>query len=217
MMNYFNLIFSKNSILRSLQLAYFKKIEFKGLCLEFGANKDINRNFLKPYTKSYKTIFSNIEKKNKNFLYLDLQKKKIHHKTKYDNIVIYNVLEHIYDIDISLKNINYLLKKNGRVYGSTPFIYRIHEAPDDYSRYSKSFLELKLKNNKFNDINIREIGLGPFLASFSLLRGYIKFIPIIYNIILFMIILLDKFLICFMRNDPKIIFPIGYVFSAKKK
>ena len=215
-MNYFNLIFSKNSILRSLQSIEFKNIKLQGSCLELGANKDIYRNFLNPNSKKYKTTFSNIEKKNKTFLYLDLQKK-INYNFKFDNIIIYNVLEHIYDIDISLKNINFLLKKNGKIYGSTPFIYRIHGAPDDFNRYSKSFLEIKLKNNKFEDIKIKEIGLGPFLASFSLLRGCFKYLPIIYNIILFLIILIDKFLIFFMKNDPKIIFPIGYVFSAKKK
>ena len=215
-MNYFNLIFSKDSILRSLQSIEFKKIKLQGSCLELGANKDIYRNFLKPNSKNYVTIFSNIEKKNKAFLYLDLQKK-INHNIKYDNVIAYNVLEHVYDIDIALKNINFLLKKNGRIYGSTPFIYRIHGAPDDYSRYSKSFIELKLKDNKFEDVNIKEIGLGPFLASFSLLRGYFKYLPIIYNIILFLIVLIDKFLIFFLKNNPKIIFPIGYVFSAKKK
>ena len=215
-MNYFNLILSKNSILRTLQLQEFKKIKLKGHCLEFGANKNINRNFLKSNSTKYKAIYSNIEKKNKLYVYLDLEKK-INYRTKFDNIIVYNVLEHIFNVDVSLKNINYLLKKNGNFYGSTPFIYRVHGAPDDFSRYSKSFLELKLKNNKFKDIKIKEIGLGPFLASFSLLRGYFKYLPIIYNIILFLIILIDKFLIFIMKNNPKKIFPIGYVFSAKKK
>ena len=215
-MNYFNLIFSKDSILRSLQSIEFKKIKLQGSCLELGANKDVYRNFLNPNSKKYKTTFSNIEKINKTFLYLDLQKK-INCNFKFDNIVIYNVLEHIYDIDISLKNINFLLKKNGTVYGSTPFIYRIHGAPEDYTRYSKSFLKLKLKNSKFKDIDIKEIGLGPFLASFSLLRGYFKYLPVIYNLFLFFVIILDKFITYIMKINPKVIFPIGYVFSAKKK
>ena len=215
-MNYFKLVFSKNSILRTLQIEEFKKLKLFGDCLEFGANRIIKRNFLNQNSKNYNTIYSNIDKKNNSFIFFDLEKK-IKYKKKFDNVVIYNVLEHIFDIDASLKNINYLLKKNGNIYGSTPFIYRIHGAPDDFNRYSKSFLQLKLKNNNFIDINIKEIGLGPFLACFSLLRGYIKFLPIIYNVILSLIILVDKFLIFIMRKDPRIIFPIGYVFSAKKK
>ena len=215
-MNYFKLIFSKNIILRSLQLYEFKKIKLKGICLEFGANKEITRNFLNPDAREYKTVFSNIEKKNKNFLYLDLQKK-INHKFKYDNIVIYNVLEHTYDMDISLANINSMLKKKGRIYGSTPFIYRIHGAPDDYTRYSKSFIKLKLKKNNFKNIEVREMGSGPFLASFSLLRGYLKYLPIIYNLILLVVLLFDRFLNYIMKKNLKVIFPIGYVFTAKKK
>ena len=59
--------------------------------------------------------------------------------------------------------------------------------------------------------------MGPFLASFSLLRGYLKFLPIIYHILITLMILLDKILFFFMKQDPIIIYPIGYVFSGVKK
>ena len=62
-----------------------------------------------------------------------------------------------------------------------------------------------------------ELGTGPFLASFSLLRGFLKFIPVFYQLVLTLVILLDKFLAIFMKTDPKSIYPIGYIFSAKKK
>ena len=106
-MNYFNLIFSNNSILRNLQLQEFNNFSLSGKCLEFGANNKISRNFLKQRSNNYKTFYSNIEKKNKKFLVLDLEKK-INHKKKYDNVIIFNVLEHIANIDQPLKNI-YLL------------------------------------------------------------------------------------------------------------
>ena len=127
-MNYFNLLFSNNSILRCLQIDEFRKFSFKGDCIEFGANEKLNRNFLKYNSKKYKTTYSNIVKKKNNFLILNLEKK-IKHKKKYDNVVIFNVLEHLSDLDIPLKNLYQLLKKSGRILGSTPFIYRIHGAP----------------------------------------------------------------------------------------
>ena len=47
-------------------------------------------------------------------MFLDLQKK-LNHKKKYDNIVVFNVLEHLNNLDSSLQNLFSLLKKGGRV------------------------------------------------------------------------------------------------------
>ena len=80
-MNYFNLLFSNNSILRCLQLDEFRRFSFKGDCIEFGANEKLNRNFLKYNSKKYKTTYSNIVNKKNNFLILNLEKK-IKHKKK---------------------------------------------------------------------------------------------------------------------------------------
>ena len=215
-MNYFNLLFSNNSILRILQNQEFKKIKLSGNCLEFGANQKLSRNFLISNSKNYNSIYSNIDNKNKNFIKIDLEKK-TNHKKKYDNIIIFNVLEHLSDINLPLKNLNFLLKKKGKIFGSTPFIYRIHGAPNDYNRFTKDYLKIALKKKKFINIEIKELGLGPFLACFSLLRGYLKFLPIIYQLLLILVIIFDKFLFFLMKTNPKIIYPIGYVFSAIKK
>ena len=215
-MNYFNLLFSNNSILRCLQIDEFRKFSFRGDCIEFGANKKINRNFLQYNSKKYKITYSNLINKNNNFLILNLEKK-IKHKKKYDNVVIFNVLEHLANLDTPIENIYNLLKKRGRVIGSTTFIYRIHGAPKDYSRYTKDYLKKILKEKKFKQIEIYELGIGPFLASFSLLRGYLKFVPIVYQILLFFVIITDEILNIIMKTNPKTIYPIGYVFSAVKK
>jgi len=215
-MNYFNLLFSNNSILRCLQIEEFKKFSFKGDCIEFGANKKISRNFLEYNSKNYKTTYSNIINKENDFLILNLEKK-IKHKKKYDNVIIFNVLEHLSDLDIPMKNIHNLLKKKGRILGSTPFIYRVHGAPKDYSRYTKEYLKKVLKDKKFIKLEIFELGIGPFLASFSLLRGYFKFLPIVYQILLFIAIITDKILNILVKTNLKTIYPIGYIFSAIKK
>ena len=214
-MNYFKLFFSDNSILRILQNDKFRKYKFKGLCLELGANYKEDRNFLNIKSKKYKTVYSNIEKKRKDYLFLDLQKK-LNHKKKYDNIVVFNVLEHLNNLDSSVQNLFSLLKKGGRVLGSTPFIYRIHGAPKDYNRFTKDYLIQILKEKKFKKIEVEELGLGPFLASFSLLRGFFKYLPIIYQFLLILCVFIDKTLFFIMKTDPKKIYPIGYIFSAYK-
>jgi len=215
-MNYIKLLFSNNSILRVLQKNEFKKYKLSGKCLEFGANHKIRRNFLYKDSNEYKVFYSNIDNKNKSFIKINLIKKLVH-KKKYKNIIIFNVLEHLSEVNIALKNLNLLLDSKGKILGSTPFLYRVHGAPNDYNRFTKSYLQKILKEKKFINIKINEIGLGPFLASFSLLRGFFKYLPIIYQILLTLVIIMDKILFYTMKTDPKKIYPIGYVFSAIKK
>ena len=216
MMNYIKLLFSNNSILRILQKDEFKKYKLSGKCLEFGANHKIQRNFLYKDSNEYNIFYSNIDNKNKSFIKINLIKKLVH-KKKYKNIIIFNVLEHLSEVNIALKNLNLLLDSKGKILGSTPFLYRVHGAPNDYNRFTKSYLQKILKEKKFTNIKINEIGLGPFLASFSLLRGFLKYLPIIYQILLTLVIIMDKILFYTMKTDPKKIYPIGYVFSAIKK
>ena len=215
-MNYIKLLFSNNSILRVLQKNEFKKYKLSGKCLEFGANHKIRRNFLYKDSKEYKVFYSNIDNKNKSFIKIDLIKKLVH-KKKYKNIIIFNVLEHLSEVNIALKNLHLLLESKGKILGSTPFLYRVHGAPNDYNRFTKSYLQKILKEKKFTNIKINEIGLGPFLASFSLLRSFLKYLPIIYQMLLILVIIMDKILFYTMKTDPKKIYPIGYVFSAIKK
>ena len=76
-------------------------------------------------------------------------------------IIIFNVLEHISNLDYSIKNLYSLLKKNGKIIGSTPFLYRVHGAPKDYNRFTKQYLQKILKENNFKNIKIKELGIGP--------------------------------------------------------
>ena len=191
-MNYINLIISNNSILRNLQIDEFKNFKLSGDCIEFGSNKKLSRNFLKKDAKNYNSVFSNMFKY-KDFVKIDIEKKIIH-KKKYDFVIIFNVLEHISNLDYSIKNLYSLLKKNGKIIGSTPFLYRVHGAPKDYNRFTKQYLQKILKENNFKNIKIKELGIGPFLACISLLRGYIKYMPLISHFLVIAAILIDKLL-----------------------
>ena len=138
-MNYFNLIFSNKSILRILQLEIFKKFKIYGDIIEFGASEKIEKNFCNKNLKNSKITYSNLDSTDKKFLNIDLQKN-FFLKTKYDYIVIFNVLEHLLDPNFALKNLSSICKKNGKIIGSTPFIFRVHGAPNDYSRFTKDHL-----------------------------------------------------------------------------
>ena len=212
-MNYFNLIFSNKSILRIFQLEIFKKFKINGDIIEFGASDDIEKNFCNSKLKNCKISYSNINSSNKEFVNIDLQKK-ILIELKYDYIIVFNVLEHLLDPNLALRNLSKICKKNGKIIGSTPFLFRVHGAPKDYSRFTKDHLIELLKSSNFKDIEIIELGTGPFLACISLLRSYLKYLPVFYQLLVLFALVFDKLIKLFIKTDPKKIYPIGYVFFA---
>lgn len=212
-MNYFNLIFSNRSILRIFQLEIFKKFKINGDIIEFGASDEIEKNFCNSKLKNCKISYSNINSSNKDFVNIDLQKK-ILIELKYDYIIVFNVLEHLLDPNLALRNLSKICKKNGKIIGSTPFLFRVHGAPKDYSRFTKDHLIELLKSSNFKDIEIIELGTGPFLACISLLRSYLKYLPVFYQLLVLFALVFDKLIKLFIKTDPKKIYPIGYVFFA---
>tara|TARA_B100001057_G_scaffold485830_1_gene566075 strand:+ start:890 stop:1537 length:648 start_codon:yes stop_codon:yes gene_type:complete len=215
-MNYFNLIFSNKSILRIFQQEIFKEFKIEGQVIEFGASDEKQKNFCYNNIKNCEITYSNINSSNKEFLNIDLHKEYSLDKA-YDFVVIFNVLEHLLKPNLALKNLSKILKKNGKIIGSTPFIFRIHGAPKDYSRFTKDHLIELLKSNNFENIQIFELGTGPFLACISLLRSYLKYLPIFYQLLVFLSLIIDKLIKLIIKTDPKKIYPIGYVFFANNK
>ena len=215
-MNYFNLIFSNKSILRIFQKEIFKEFKIEGDVIEFGASSEIYKNFCNSNSENCNITYSNIDSSNKEFLNIDLQKDNSF-DIRYDFAVIFNVLEHVLNPNLAIKNLSKILKKNGKIIGSTPFIFRIHGAPKDYSRFTKDHLIELLKVNDFENIKIIELGTGPFLACISLLRSYLKYLPIFYQLFVFLSLVIDKLIKLIIKTDPKKIYPVGYVFFAIRK
>tara|TARA_B100000902_G_C27251783_1_gene885662 strand:+ start:911 stop:1561 length:651 start_codon:yes stop_codon:yes gene_type:complete len=214
-MNFFDLIFTNKSILRIFQIEKFQKENISGECIEFGADDNLKKNFIKPFSKDCKITYSNLNPNNKDIINIDLEKNLFHEKT-YDYVIVFNVLEHLSDYKKAFKNFKDLLKKEGKIIGSTPFLFRVHGAPKDYVRFTNQYLEKILKENNFQEIKIEELGTGPFLSSISLLRSYLKYIPIFYQTLLIIAVMIDKLLKLLIKTDPKKIYPVGYIFSAKK-
>ena len=151
-----------------------------------------------------------------NIFYSDLTKKLKIPTKKYNNILLFNVLEHLPEYKFAFLEIYKILKKKGSLIGSTPFIYQIHAAPKDYFRFSKQFFELNLKKYKFKKVKVKSLGFGPFTASYSLLFPYLKYLPFFSQLCLLLAYILDSMIQIFVKTDLKEIFPVGYFFIAKK-
>ncbi len=218
LINSLKLLITKNTLLRDLQINECTKIKVNGLSLEFGATDKKNKTFSNFIIGHSKFEYSNIKPNKKlNIFYSDLTKKLKIKSNKYNNILLFNVLEHLPEYRIALSQINRILKKKGKIIGSTPFIYQIHGAPKDYFRFTKEFFEFELKKQKFNNIKVQYLGNGPFTACYSLIYPYIRFLPIFSHLVLLICFMLDNILQIFIKTDLKEIFPIGIFFNAQKK
>jgi SAM-dependent methyltransferase len=218
LINSLKLLITKNTLLRDLQINECTKIKVNGLSLEFGAIDRKNKTFSNFIRGQSKFEYSNIKPNKKlNIFYSDLTKKLKIKSNKYNNVLLFNVLEHLPEYRIALSQINRILKKKGKIIGSTPFIYQIHGAPKDYFRFTKEFFEFELKKQKFNNIKIQYLGNGPFTACYSLIYPYLRFLPIFSHLVLLICFMLDNILQIFIKTDLKEIFPIGIFFNAQKK
>ena len=218
LINSLKLLITKNTLLRDLQINECTKIKVNGLSLEFGAIDRKNKTFSNFIRGQSKFEYSDIKPNKKlNIFYSDLTKKLKIKSNKYNNILLFNVLEHLPEYRIALSQINRILKKKGKIIGSTPFIYQIHGAPKDYFRFTKEFFEFELKKQKFNNIKVQYLGNGPFTACYSLIYPYLRFLPIFSHLVLLICFMLDNILQIFIKTDLKEIFPIGIFFNAQKK
>ena len=217
LINSLKLLITKNTLLRDLQINECTKIKVNGLSLEFGAIDRKNKTFSNFIRGHSKFEFSNVKPNKKlNIFYSNLTKKLKIKSNKYNNILLFNVLEHLPEYRIALSQINRILKKKGKIIGSTPFIYQIHGAPKDYFRFTKQFLELNLKKYRFKQVKVKSLGFGPFVASCSLLYSYSKYIPLLSQLCLLLAYIFDSVIQLFVKTDLKEIFPVGYFFTAKK-
>ena len=204
------------SICKIYQVLELKKLNLKDKTVEFGSN-NYKESLIKFNKKNSSNIyFSNIfKKKSKNYLSLNLEKKNSV-KKKFNNILAFNVLEHIHDDSNALDEFKKILKKKGKVYISTPFLYRYHAAPKDYKRYTLDYFDKILKKKKFKVKKKLSLGSGPFLASYSMMFDYIKKIPFLRYPLVLICYLFDNFLTIFHKHGVNNLYPICIVIVAEK-
>ncbi|MGQ9569633.1 MAG: glycosyltransferase [Thermodesulfovibrionales bacterium] len=68
------------------------------------------------------------------------------------------LFEHLPDIETVLKEIRRVLKPGGKIFFTVPFLWPLHDMPNDEYRYTPVSLQRHLRNAGFNDIQIRAQG-----------------------------------------------------------
>jgi 2-polyprenyl-3-methyl-5-hydroxy-6-metoxy-1,4-benzoquinol methylase len=86
----------------------------------------------------------------------DLNQPLVIDSQSFDSVVSFEVLEHLCEPQMMLKEANRILKKDGVLILSMPFQWWVHEEPWDYQRFTRYGLEYQLKKAGFTDIVIEE-------------------------------------------------------------
>jgi SAM-dependent methyltransferase len=113
---------------------------------------------------------------NKNYDVL-YNKKEIPFKDEtFDAIIFTEVLEHIEDVDLTISELNRVLKTNGKLFVTTPFIWAEHETPYDFQRYTSFGIKKLFEKHGFCIISYKKLvknKLAIFLIIESELTKYI--------------------------------------------
>ena len=118
---------------------------------------------------------------------------------KYDTIILFNTLEHIYNYKNLISEISRILKDKGKLEIFVPFLIGYHPDPNDVFRPTHNYLEKILKEYRFsNETNL--VGVGPFMVSYQMIYRYLKF-SVIKLFFFIIAIILDKLVSLFSKDS----------------
>ena len=86
----------------------------------------------------------------------------------YDAVICSEVLEHVFELDATLKEINRVMKSGSNILITCPFVWNEHEVPFDYARYSRFALKDILNRNGFEITHFAKS--GNFMTTITQLR-----------------------------------------------
>jgi SAM-dependent methyltransferase len=146
----------------------------------------------------------------------------------FDTVVLLEVLEHLPNPIIALQEAQRVLKKDGLLVLSTPFLYPIHDAPRDYQRWTQHGLEQLIIHSDLVVQDIFKMGtpietgillLNLSLAWLCLYAPLVVRLPLltlaIITIPLFNIIGFSLSFLCRVSTDTP--FATGYMVVARKE
>jgi len=178
-----------------------------------GAPGSYHEYFLSP-AKELLTTDMKVGKKNESHKQLDFEVDKLPFESgSFETVLAFNILEHIYNHKHLVSEMNRITVPGGELIGFVPFLINYHPDPHDYFRYTGEALEKIFEECGYVDVQIEEIGRGPFTVNYN---NIILSVPKIFRILLLPFpILLDSIFLK-LRPTAKKRYPLGYFFLAKK-
>lgn len=169
-MGYLNHKQLHKSILKSLPY-------ISGVCTDIGSGHSIYKKFIFPYVDEYisvdkESIHQHMFKTSQEtFINADIKDLPFSNDS-IDTVILTQVLEHIDDPFLAMNEIQRIMKKNGILLLSVPFIYQAHATPYDYFRFSEYTLRKLLSDYNYEIIEFHYQGYFG-TAIISIINGFI--------------------------------------------
>lgn len=147
------------------QIIYAKNMFPKptGSVLEIGSKDYGNTSSLRGVYKDVEYIGTDLEAGIGVDVVCDLDKgTRGFEKEVFDLALCFSVLEHVARPWIVARNISKLIKPNGHLCISTPWVWRYHPYPDDYFRYSPSAIKSLFPEFDFFDTQLSTMAENDF-------------------------------------------------------
>ena len=162
------------SILRRKQLEHIADIKLAGDVIDLGAKSRENSYFeLLEKTDVTSFTFADYFHSGPDIVQIDFEKPFDIEDARYDEILAFNVLEHIYNYDRFVNECYRIAKPGARFHMVVPFIWKFHEDPYDFHRYTHQALEKTLVNNGWEVIDISPTLDGQFSVVCALFESYL--------------------------------------------
>ncbi len=153
---FFALLSSRYLIRRNIRKFVYNSVKNKqfSIVLDVGAGKSPYKKII----KHNKYICLDIENRGncENLVLIDANKEWPIKDNYADLVLATETLEHIRKPQEFIKEVYRVLRPGGILILTTPFVWPLHEEPNDYFRYTKYGLKMFLKNAGFKFIKIKE-------------------------------------------------------------
>lgn len=150
---------TKLSLTRALQYELLEMCEFSGSILDIGGGDNAHYKALLN-SSSYQSV--NIDE-SINPTWITKPSEDLPCPTSsFDNVISINTVEHVYNAGYLIKEMHRVLRKGGRLFITTPFLFPEHGHPDDYFRPTSSWYFQTLEGLGFTKISIAPLIWGPF-------------------------------------------------------
>lgn len=158
---YVSILYSPYYLIRT---GLFKNIKsfsenLGGLLLDFGCGSMPHKNLFKVEEYIGLDIEESGHLKEKKMAHVYYDGKSIPFQDEhFDSLFCSEVMEHVFEPDLILSEINRVLKKGAHCIFTIPFVWEEHEKPYDYARYTSFGFRFLLEKNGFEIIEVVKSG-----------------------------------------------------------
>ncbi len=150
-------MFSSAAYSREESLLRTIKEYARGRFIDIGCGDMPYRGTIEPLVEQYDSI--DVQQRGSQPTYTgDIQDMGMIGDALYDSAVCLSVLEHVPQPSRALEEINRIMKKDGVLILSVPFLARLHEVPNDYYRFTRYGLQFLLDEAGFDIEKLIPIG-----------------------------------------------------------